>query len=68
MSKRSGSRAGSWAERLAQGRRPGGAPPRTEEVAQATAALNALWNLFDEAREQANEAMSAADGEVAGGG
>jgi hypothetical protein len=60
MSKRSGSRAGSWAERLAQGRRPAGAAPRGGEATRAIAALDALWNLFDEARGQANEAMGAA--------
>lgn len=59
MSKRSGGRAGSWAERLARGRLPGGAPPREEEEARTAVALAALWGLFDQACSQANEALGA---------
>src|SRR5690348_4537083 len=58
MSKRSGVQAGSWAERLARGRLPGGAAPR-EEAARAAAALAALWDLFDQTCSQANEALGA---------
>lgn len=59
MSKRSGSRAASWAERLAQSRQQSSAAPGEQAAARVVAALDALWDLFDQARNQANEALTA---------